>query len=437
MAQKAIREYFGKRLLFEHLPNYFPSFKQEYQGVSIDYKNIDEVELPDFSKGYVAKPDDLFGKRGKNKLIHANKNPKKTLSWVKGKLNSTVKVKNSEKDEGIEGVLSTFIIEPFIPHEEEYYLAFKTEASHDVMHFSIAGGVEIEANWDQVASVNIPYQLKPKSISGSAVGKIKELLQDNPNAEQIIKFISGVYLVFHYLDFTYLEMNPFTLKDGQLYILDLVARLDDTALHNRYSNWTAPLSDEEKIDFEFFPSPFGTKLSESEKRIQELDARSGAALKFSVINPDGKIWLLTSGGGGSIIFADTVGDLGYAKDLANYCDYSGNPTTDETQEFTEIFLGKLLQSKSKDKVVVITGGIANFTDIKATFKGVVNAIKTLADDLKKQNVRFFVRRGGPNYKQGLKYIEEEVTKLDIFIEVHGPEMFMTDIIKLALADKKK
>ena len=34
------------------------------------------------------------------------------------------------------GTLHTFLIEPFVPHTREYYVAIKTERDHDVIYFS-------------------------------------------------------------------------------------------------------------------------------------------------------------------------------------------------------------------------------------------------------------------------------------------------------------
>lgn len=36
---------------------------------------------------------------------------------------------------------------------------------------------------------------------------------------------------------------------------------------------------------------------------------------------------MVAGGGASVIYADTVGDLGYAEELGNYAEYSGAPNT--------------------------------------------------------------------------------------------------------------
>ena len=61
--------------------------------------------------------------------------------------------------------------------------------------------------------------------------------------------------------------------------------------------------------------------------MHELDGKTGASLKLSILNPKGRIWTMVAGGGASVIYADTVGDLGYADELGNYAEYSGAPNT--------------------------------------------------------------------------------------------------------------
>lgn len=57
---------------------------------------------------------------------------------------------------------------------------------------------------------------------------------------------------------------------------------------------------------------------------------AGASLKLSILNPKGRVWTMVAGGGASVIYADTVGDLGYAEELGNYAEYSGAPNTQVT-----------------------------------------------------------------------------------------------------------
>ncbi|KIZ03705.1 ATP citrate (pro-S)-lyase [Monoraphidium neglectum] len=67
-----------------------------------------------------------------------------------------------------------------------------------------------------------------------------------------------------------------------------------------------------------FPLPFGRTLTAAEQFVTSLDEATGASLKFTVLNPKGRVWLMVAGGGASVIYADTVGDLGFAQVCA--CD---------------------------------------------------------------------------------------------------------------------
>ena len=48
------------------------------------------------------------------------------------------------------------------------------------------------------------------------------------------------------------------------------------------------------------------------------------------------------------------------------------------------------------------GGIANFTNVAATFKGIVKALEEYQVKLREHDIRIFVRRAGPNYQEGLR-----------------------------------
>lgn len=425
MAQKAIRELFGKKLIYSYLQELAPEITPTYKGFEVNIENISKIRFPKFSDGYVAKPDELFGKRGKNGLVFLNKNSEEVLHWIRGKMGKPATIFRNENDKGVTGNLSHFIIEPLVNHTSEYYLAIKTTRDADVLYFSPSGGINIEENWDKVIEIKIPFKLGNFEIPEKELVHIKRAVTNNNELGIITEFIKSIFKIFRLLDFSYLEVNPFTLSSGKVVLLDLVARLDDTAEYKQQFNWTRG----GKIEF---PTQFGGKTTEAESKIHEMDMNTGASLKFSVLNPQGRIWMLTSGGGGSVIFADTVGDLGFGNELANYGEYSGNPTTDETESYATIVIAEMLKSKTKGKILIIGGGIANFTDVKETFKGVIKAITKHAKALKQQQVKIFVRRGGPNYKEGLALIESEVKKLGIPIEVYGPETYMTEIIKYAL-----
>jgi len=51
-------------------------------------------------------------------------------------------------------------------------------------------------------------------------------------------------------------------------------------------------------------------------------------------------------------------------------------------------------------------------------------------------VKIYVRRGGPNYKEGLRIMRELGQQLGVPIEVYGPETHMTKIVSMALKGGK-
>jgi len=54
------------------------------------------------------------------------------------------------------------------------------------------------------------------------------------------------------------------------------------------------------------------------------------------------------------------------------------------------------------KILIIGGGIANFTNVAATFKGIIRALTMFKAQLITHKAKIYVRRGGPNWQEGLK-----------------------------------
>lgn len=63
---------------------------------------------------------------------------------------------------GCKAPITTFIVEPFMPHEQEYYLNIVSERLGSSISFSECGGMEIEENWDKVKTIFLPSD---KSLS--------------------------------------------------------------------------------------------------------------------------------------------------------------------------------------------------------------------------------------------------------------------------------
>jgi ATP-citrate lyase beta-subunit len=410
MAQRGIREYEAKRLLAKYIEK-FSNEKFHYKGevalITSDRSIEQAAEENSWlkEKKLTVKPDQLFGKRGKNNLVLLNADFGQAKKWIDERMNKEVQIGKAK------GKLTHFLVEPFVPHEHEYYIAIKTEADGDRIYFSEEGGIEIEENWEKVKTFVVPIL---GTINDVDLSSLKPIIAD---------FIKSFYRFFVELDFTYLEINPFTIVSGEVIPLDLVARLDDTAYF-----W-----DKEKWGNIEFPTPFGRAFTKEEQFIHDLDEKTGASLKLTILNPKGRVWLMVAGGGASVIYADTVVDLGSGTELANYGEYSGNPSEEETYLYAKTILDLMTGEKDpRGKILIIGGGIANFTDVAKTFKGIIRALKEYKERLIENKVKIYVRRGGPNYKEGLKMMRELGEELGVPIEVYGPELPMTRVVTLAL-----
>ncbi len=133
----------------------------------------------------------------------------------------------------------------------------------------------------------------------------------------------------------------------------------------------------------------------AESRVNELQKTTPASLKLTVLNPDGSLFFLLSGGGGSIVIEDQAALAGLGSSIGNYGEYSGGPTREETYLYAREVIGLLLASTAPRRALIIAGGVANFTDVAKTFAGIIDALGERAQELREAGVKVFVRRGGP------------------------------------------
>ena len=416
MAQKNIYEYDAKKILANELPKYYSNFNYHNKLEIIDCEtDIDKlIEKNPWIKNekVVIKPDQLFGKRGKANLILLNAGCDEMKQFCIDNLEKECIIGN------VQGELERFLVEPYVLHEKEYYVSITTERDRDIIHFSFEGGIFIEENWDKVTHIPIPIG------TDITVFDLKNKMPDLGNLKDIlISFIKGLYQVFVDQDFAFLEINPFAItKDQKIVPLDVKARLDDTAAFLHTDTWGNPKNPIE------FPAGFGQKMSKEEVEIKELDEKTGASLKLTIINRDAKIWTMVAGGGASVIYTDTIADLGFSEELGNYGEYSGNPSQEHTEIYAQTLIDLITENpdpNGKEKYLIIGGGIANFTDVKATFGGIVSAIKKSVEKLKKANVKILVRRGGPNEKQGLELMRQVGEETGIPIDIYDRYNSMT------------
>jgi len=187
-----------------------------------------------------------------------------------------------------------------------------------------------------------------------------------------------------------------------------------------------------------WPAPFGRDLTKEEAYIQKLDASTGASLKLTVLNATGRVWTMVAGGGASVVYSDAIAAAGFAHELANYGEYSGAPTEGQTYEYAKTIIDLIVRGEPhpEGKVLIIGGGAANFSDVAATFKGIIRALKQYQEGLQRHKVSIWVRRAGPNYQEGLKAMRLCGEVIGVPMKVYGPESPITAIVPMALGINK-
>jgi succinyl-CoA synthetase beta subunit len=296
------------------------------------------------------------------------------------------------------------LIEIYQPHapDAERYLAIERTRQGLQISFSGSGGVDVESATD--------------SMRSALYGSTEMATIDVPPA-----MLSALVQVFEDTYMSFLEINPLVLQGDKLQLLDAAVEVDSEAQFFE-EGWQE--SDLRRAKTR--------QLTPQETAVQTLASQSQASFSLELIHPNGSIFLLLSGGGASVVVADEVHNLGFGEQLANYGEYSGNPNLEETQLYTEQVVQLLLASTAPKKVLIIGGGVANFTDIRTTFTGVIAALRTYEQQLKAQSVTVFVRRGGPHEREGLAAIRAYLEELGIAGTIASPELLLSDIVKQAV-----
>lgn len=326
----------------------------------------------------------------------------------------------------------TFLVEPFRKIKHEYYLCFTNNLilGHHILFLENGGeniGENIQNNKNCI-KLSINDTLK----------KIPEILHP------IIKKLKSIYLEYH---FQLMEINPLCLlEDNTVIPLDFACKIDPGAeyLLKNIDNSIIKHHLEYKNHYESNSSSSSSNSNDKNKEsnwVEELDSKTGASFKFTLLNPNGNIWTLVAGGGASVLYTDIIIKLGYINELANYGEYSGNPNYDDLREYVTNILLLMINSftddtKNNKKILFIAGGIANFTDIFTTFKSIGDTLTEFQDKIK-DNVKIIVRRGGPNHEKALQYLDDILESSEIEHKTFGPDKFITEIVTDILERNKK
>jgi succinyl-CoA synthetase beta subunit len=354
-----------------------------YQGHELREATLKaDIAKLDAKQKYIVKVDEGIKKRGKQGLVRLNIARRDMAKAV---------------DELAERGYYRFIAEPMLAHadDEEHYVSIERIRNGFQVLYSKQGGVNVEEHPETIT----------KYID----------LKDVPLPKGFLNHLTDVMNREH---MSFLEINPLVVRGEDCFILDAAVLVDGAG------DWKATWNEDDIVD--------ARQKTVSEETITQLNNNSPASFSFRVLNPNGSIWLLLSGGGASITIADEAANRNKAELIGNYGEYSGGPTREETQIYTDTVLQQALQSTAPRKAIVLAGGVANFTDVKKTFAGVIDALTKHIDALKAAEVKVYVRRGGPKEKEGLALMKDFLIKHGIYGSIHGSDTVLTTVVDEAL-----
>jgi len=307
--------------------------------------------------------------------------------------------------------VSQVIVSEMIPHKEEYYCAVKSTREGTDILVANCGGIEVESNWDRVKRLTVEVGQQPATEAFENLAK--EAGFTGSLAKKMADFAGKMFACFDNEDAQYLEVNPVVLReqDSELIALDAVTLLDGDAKF-RHPDWNFA-----------FAAEFGRAYSKHEMEVMAVDSKIKGSVKFIEI-PGGDTAMLPAGGGASVYYSDAV--VARGGKLANYAEYSGDPPDWAVEVLTD-----KVCSLPGVKNIIVGGAIANFTDVKKTFGGIINGFRKAQSEGKLKGVKIWVRRGGPREKEGLdamRALKNEGFDINVF-DRNTP---LTDIVDMAL-----
>jgi citryl-CoA synthetase large subunit len=337
---------------------------------------------------FVVKSQILSGKRGKNGGI-------KFCSSVDEMEKSVEELFDTE----IRGqFVASVLVEEKLEIVEEHYMSitYDTKEKKPMLIYSTEGGVDIE----DVDSSHIAKKILDVRERGLVEADFLEDVKLRYVAEKL-------WQCFLDNDCRLVEINPLAkVVSGEFVAADAKVAIDDDAFYRHREEWSVL---EPRTEM-------GRPPTDREMAVRQIDAGAdyyrGTAGKY--IEMDGDIAILFSGGGASIANMDTLIKSGLKP--ANYTEYSGNPPREKVYE-----LAKIVLSKPGLRGLWIAGGVANFTNVRETFAGIVDALDEI-----KPTYPIVVRRAGPFESEGMELMRECGQRNGLNMRLFGKEMSMSE-----------
>lgn len=329
-------------------------------------------------KEVAVKAQVLSGKRSKNSGVKFCSNADEVAQACELLFNATIRGQ----------YVAAVLIEEKLAIAAEHYLSitYDTNQKQPVFIYSHMGGVDIE---------DVPEAAIQKQWLDIRQEKITAALP----------LVQPLWRCFLGEDARVAEINPLVkTRAGRWVAADAKVAIDDDAFF-RHEDW-------KELEPRTMLGRLPTEREVAALKVDEGEAYyRGTAGKY--IEMDGDIAILFSGGGASIANMDALVKAGLKP--ANYTEYSGNPPREKVYQ-----LAKIVLSKPGLKGLWIVGGVANFTDIAATFQGIVDAL-----DEVKPTYPIVVRRAGPNEEEGMRLMRECAERHRLVVKLFGKETSMS------------
>ncbi len=331
----------------------------------------------------VVKAQVLSGKRGKNNGIRFCSSAGDVVQAVKDLFEVNIRGQ----------YVAAVLIEEKLHIAEEHYLSivYNTNTKQPMLIYSQAGGMDIE-------------EVDGERIKKYELGITSETVNvDAPYAQELWNcFLSE--------DTRQVEINPLVkTTDGRWVAADAKVAIDDDAFF-RHAEWA-------ELEPRTMLGRLPTDREMEAKKIDEGEAYyRGTAGKY--IELDGDIGLILNGGGASIANMDALASAGL--NAANYTEYSGNPPREKVYQ-----LAKVVLSKPGLKGLWMCGVVANFTNIKETFMGIVDALDEI-----KPTYPIVVRRDGTESAEGFAILEECAKRNNLNIKMFKKDTGMSETAKV-------
>lgn len=343
--------------------------------VAVKYSDLGISEV-------VVKAQVLSGKRGKNNGIKFGHSVAEVVAACEELFSNSIRGQQ----------VAAVLIEEKLQIAEEHYVSvtYDTNRRQPMLIYSAAGGVDIEdVPVEKITRINL------------------DIRNDQlPEAQASWDWAQKLYAVFKAEDARVAEINPLVKTvSGEWVAADAKIALDDDAFY-RHKEW-------ETLEPR---TMLGRAPTEREVAVKKIDEGEnyyrGTAGKY--IEMDGDIGLILNGGGASIANMDAL--LAVGLEPANYTEYSGNPPREKVYQ-----LAKIVLAKPGLRGLWMCGVVANFTNIKDTFMGIVDAL----DEVKPQ-YPIVVRRDGPESAEAKQLIMECAERNHLNLKWFGKETSMAE-----------